>query len=69
MIVKIIVYLVVFVFFLKLLWNMLTPYIAEKRYAEWKKLGGAEPSSISFAAIMEILLLVLLCFFYFFQTM
>ncbi len=68
MIVEIIVYLVLFIFSLKLLWNILTPYIAEKKYIEWRKVGGQEPNSISFATIMEIALLFILCFFYYFSN-
>lgn len=68
MIVKIMVYLIVFLFLLKLLWNILVPYIAEREYIKWMRIGGIKPSNISLAPIIEILLLIILCPFYYFSN-
>lgn len=68
MIVKIMVYLIVFLFFLQLLWNICVPYMAWRMYVEWERVGGKKPSSISFAPIIEILLLMVLCPFYYFSN-
>lgn len=58
MIINTIVYLIAFLLFLKFLWNIFTPYVVERGYVRHK---------ISFATIIEILLLVFLCIFYFFS--
>lgn len=67
MIIKAIVYLIVFLIFLKLLWNIILPYAASRNYAEWRRVGGKKPSGISFDIVTEMLLLVFLCIFYFFS--
>lgn len=58
MIIKAIVYLIIFLFIIKLLWNILIPYAVEMGYVRNK---------VSFATIIEILLLVFLCLFYYFS--
>jgi hypothetical protein len=47
-------------FALKLLWNILTPLIAERRLDAWKREGGNKPSSVSMVLGVELILWILL---------
>ncbi|MDD2776444.1 MAG: hypothetical protein PHU06_10855 [Gallionella sp.] len=52
-------------FLLKLLWNVITPYIVERRFQAWQKEGGKKPSAISMTSIVEVILWFLLIAFSF----
>ncbi len=52
--------IIALLFFLKLLWNMLTPYVANRALRKFQQQGGAKPGGISMALIVEIVLLFLL---------
>ena len=67
MIIKATVYLIAFLIFLKLLWNIALPYAASRNYAEWMRVGGKKPSGVSFDIVTEIILLALLCLLYYFS--
>lgn len=54
---------VVTIFLLKLVWNVLVPYVAERRLRRWKDQGGEAPAAISMAPLIEIFLWVLLVIF------
>ncbi len=47
-------------FLLKLLWNVLTPFVVERRHDAWKRGEGNKPGSISMALGVELALWLLL---------
>jgi hypothetical protein len=57
---KILFYIFVFLFLLKLIWNLSIPTILETRHHRWKRHGGAEPAGVSMALGLDIALLLLL---------
>lgn len=61
--------LLIMLFILKLVWNILTPWVAHYQMIMWKK-GGKPPQSlsISFAPIIEIVLLLFITMGSFFSN-
>lgn len=68
MILKAVLYLIGFIFLLKLLWNSAIPYISVRQYFQWKRVEGKEPGGISFDVVSDMLLLILFCMLYFFSN-
>jgi hypothetical protein len=56
-------FMLIVLFGLKLLWNILTPYVAERRYRIWQNVGGEKPGPISTVLIAEVFILLFIALF------